>query len=143
MKKIFIFLALGLMFLAPEAKSQTLANLANVDYPTLVIDTVTNTGTGALFIALSQPYSNVTIQPKVTKISGTMTSNSNVKLYGSIDGTNYYAITGDTMQITNTSSPIVTAWVKTSQGYKYYKVQWTGAGTMSAKLEAKIFLVKQ
>lgn len=143
MKKLFIFLALGFMFLATETKAQTVASLANVDYPTLLIDTVTNTGTGALFITLTQPYSNLTIQPKVTRISGTMNSNSAPKLQGSIDGTNYYDIAGDTLHITNTASPIVDDWVKTSQAYKYYKVTWTGTGTMSAKLEAKIFLVKQ
>jgi len=141
MKKLLIFLTLGLLF-SFTAKAQVVTNMVNVDYQTLYIDTVTNTGTGALFITLTQPYNNLTIQPKVTKIIGTMNSNSAPKLQGSIDGTNYYDIAGDTLHITNTSSAIVDDWVKTSQAYKYYKVTWTGTGTMSAKLEAKVFLVK-
>lgn len=142
MKKLFSILALGLLFCATTVEAQTTATLKNVDYPTLAIDTVTNTGTGALFINLTQGYTNVTIQPKVTKISGTITSNSNVKLQGSLDGTNYFNITGDTMQVTNTGSAQMTTWQKTTQTYKYYKVTYTGVGTMAAKLEALIFVVK-
>ena len=142
MKKIFSILAIGLLFCTASMKAQTVTAMKNSLYQTLVIDTVTNTGNGALLINLSSGYTNVTIQPKVTKISGTMNSNSAPKLQGSIDGTIYYDITGDTLHITNTSSPLTVAWKESTQAYKYYKVTWTGTGTMSAKLEALIFVVK-
>lgn len=141
MKKIFSILAIGLLFVC-SSEAQTVTSLKNADYQTLTIDTVTNTGTGSLIINLTQAYKNVTIQPKVTKISGTITSNSAPKLQGSIDGTNYFNIVGDTMNVTNTSSLQTTAWVKSNQGFKYYKVTYTGVGTMSAKLEALILVVK-
>jgi len=142
MKKIFIISAIALLFSTVAKAQSSVVSLRNVDYPTFTVDTVTNTGSGAVYINLTQGYSNLTIQPKVTKISGTMNSASKPQLYGSIDGTNYYAITGDTLHITNTSSAIVTNWVLTSQDYKYYKISWTGSGTMSAKLEGSVLLVK-
>lgn len=142
MKKLFILSAFALLCSITATAQSNVVSLRNVDYPTFTVDTVTNTGSGAVYINLTQGYSNLTIQPKVTKISGTMNSASKPQLYGSIDGTNYYAITGDTLHITNTSSAIVTNWVLTSQDYKYYKISWTGTGTMSAKLEGSVLLVK-
>jgi hypothetical protein len=140
MKKLFIIACLSLIGFM--ANAQAVSTMKNTLYPTLTSDTVTNTGTGAVYINLLSAYSNVSIQPKVTRISGTMNSNSAPKLQGSLDGTNYYDIVGDTLHITNTGSPIVDDWLLTSQGYKYYKVTWTGTGTMSAKLEAIIYTVK-
>ena len=140
MKKLFIIACLSLIGFMAQAQSVTV--MKNATYTTLTSDTVTNTGSGAVFINLNSAYTNVSIQPKVTRISGTMNSNSAPKLQGSLDGTNYYDIVGDTLHITNTASPIVDDWLLTSQGYKYYKVTWTGTGTMSAKLEAIIYTVK-
>ena len=140
MKKLFIIACLSLIGFMAQAQSVTV--MKNATYTTLTSDTVTNTGSGAVFINLNSAYTNVSIQPKVTRISGTMNSNSAPKLQGSLNGTNYYDIVGDTLHITNTASPIVDDWLLTSQGYKYYKVTWTGTGTMSAKLEAIIYTVK-
>lgn len=143
MKKLFLLSAIAFCFTL-QVNAQVLASMKNLTYPsTGTVDTVTNTGTGAVIIGpLTVPYSNLTIEPKVTKISGTMNSNSAPQLYGSLDGTIFYAITGDTLHITNTSSAITTLFIKTQEAYRYYKVQWTGTGTMSAKLEAKVFLVQ-
>lgn len=140
MKKFIFIVCLSLIGFMAQAQSVTV--MKNSTYTTLTSDTVTNTGSGAVFINLNSAYTNVSIQPKVTRISGTMNSNSAPKLQGSLDGTNYYDIVGDTLHITNTASPIVDDWLLTSQGYKYYKVTWTGTGTMSAKLEAIIYTVK-
>lgn len=139
MKKLFI-IGILFAFTIPITAQSVYTNMTS--RWSLSKDTVTNTGTDSLKITLSSSFNNITIQPKVTKISGTMTSNSTPQLYGSLDGKNYYAITGDTLHITNTSSPIVTNWVLTQNQYRIYKIAWTGAGTMSAKLEAAIFLVK-
>lgn len=140
MKKLFSILAMVCIGFSLNAQSVTV--MKNTTYPTLVSDTVTNTGNGSLTINLNSAYSNITIQPKVTRISGTMNSNSAPKLQGSLDGTNYYDIPGDTLHITNTASPIVDDWALSSQVYKYYRVTWTGSGTMSAKLEALIYTLK-
>ncbi|CAB4165017.1 hypothetical protein UFOVP916_49 [uncultured Caudovirales phage] len=131
MKKIlFAFAFIAMVAIAP---AQTV--IKPLMKGTTAYATITNTGTDSILVVLTQGYKNISFQPKVTKISGTMTSNSKPQLYGSFDGNRYYTITGDTLHITNTSTPIYTSWVKSSQDYKYYKVVWTGAGTMSAKLE--------
>lgn len=141
MKKLFLFIICSMFVSCIFAQGPSTLTSMKSKYG-LSKDTVTNTGTDSLKITLTESYSNITIQPKVTKISGTMNSLSTPQLYGSLDGANYYAIAGDTMHITNTSSPIVTNWILAQQNYRIYKVKWTGSGTMSAKLEAQIFLVK-
>lgn len=143
MKKILFLSALLFLSAYTNAQQTGVSSMKNLTYPIYTVDTVTNTGTGEIFVNATFGYSNITIQPKVTKISGTMNSNSKPQLYGSIDGTNYYSIAGDTLHITNTSSPIVINWVLTQQNYKYYKITWTGSGTMSAKLEALVYVVNQ
>lgn len=142
MKKIFAIAMVGLLSLTATVKAQNSAYVDMKSKYSLSKDTVTNTSTDSLKIVLTESYHNLTIQPKVTKISGTPTANSTPQLYGSLDGKNYYAIAGDSLHITNTSSPIVTNWVLTAQAYRVYKIVWTGTGTMSAKMEAKVFLVK-
>ena len=141
MKKLILFISFVFAF-AIQGNSQALSYVNMLSPHGNASDTTVNTSTDSLKIVLTQSYSNITIQPKVTKISGTMNSNSTPTLYGSLDGKNYYAIPGDTLHITNTSSPIVDDWVLTSQAYRVYKIVWTGTGTMSAKLEAKIMLIK-
>lgn len=141
MKKLFIIATLFALTITTKAQSYVMP-LLSTTYPTLTIDTVTNTGSNSVYINVSAGYSNLTIQPIVTRVSGTMNSNSTPQLKGSIDGTNYYTIAGDTLHLTNTASAQLTSWILTQNQYKYYKIFWTGTGTMSATLQAKVFLVK-
>jgi len=142
MKKIISFLAVALIAITSVA--QTTFPMAS-SYTGVYIDTVTNTGTGYVQIKFDGTYSYISIQPVVTKISGTLTSNSNAKLQGSIDGTNFVDITGDTLNITNVSTAQHTIWTKTAatgNPYYWYRVSYTGVGTMSAKLQARILFRK-
>ena len=140
MKKIILSL---IMFVAVAASVPAQTVTSNfLSASGLTYGTVTNTGTDSVKIVCNQSYKNISLLPKVTKISGTMTSNSTPQLYGSLDGSRYTAITGDTLHITNTSTPLYTSWLLSSQQYKYYKVVWTGVGTMSAKLECLFIGIK-
>lgn len=100
------------------------------------LDTLTNAGTAPLTKLLVAPYSTVTVQVKVTKISGTV--GGTVTLTGSIDGVTYYAISGaSSLTLTDTATQ-GTIWIVTGNPYSYYKVLGTGTGTMAASISAKV-----
>lgn len=98
----------------------------------LTTDTATNTGTTYLQINSTSYWEKVTFQPVVTKVSGTAAGT--VTLQGSVDGTNYVTVSSSyasatTMSVTNvtTSTALLTV---TSSPYRYYRLSYTGSGTM-------------
>jgi len=104
----------------------------NTQSSSLTTDTATNSGTTYLQITLNNYYEKVSFQPVVTKVSGTAAGT--VTLQGSIDGTNYVTVSSDyssaqTMSVTNvtTSTALLTV---TSSPYRYYRLSYTGSGTM-------------
>lgn len=106
----------------------------------LTTDTATNTGTTYLQITLSNYYEKVSFQPVVTKVSGTAAGT--VTLQGSVDGTNYVTVntsysSAQTMSVTNvtTSTALLTV---TSSPYRYYRLSYTGSGTMVCTLRGYV-----
>jgi hypothetical protein len=107
-------------------------------------DTVTNTGTGTVQCRVLKdvPTVNTTIQVNVTKISGTV--GGTISLQGSLDGTNWKAL--NTAE-TQTALPTVTATDATNvyhcrlngSPFLYYRVSWTGTGTMAASFSASLY----
>jgi len=111
-------------------------------YPKL--DTVTNTATAFLSTRLlpQRPFSSAVIWVTVTKISGTV--GGTITLQGSIDGTNWKALnTNDTQTalatVTATDASNTYHWRLLGGYFPYYRVSWTGTGTMSASFSAKLF----
>jgi len=138
MKKFLILAALLIGFTA-QAQLRDLKSIYS-----LTSDTVTNTGT----VYLSTPVkmgpgtsASTTIWVAVTKISGTV--GGTISLLGSLDGTNYKAL--NTMG-TQTAMATITAtdasntyhWYLTGSPFQYYRVSWTGTGTMAASFTAKV-----
>jgi len=145
MKKLFILLFVGLVaFSAIETKAQVYSLLSPYSFTS---DTVTNTGTAYLSTVSISPAPAVTttIWVGVTKISGTV--GGTITLQGSIDGTNWKA-----MNTPNTATALATFtatdasntyhWVISGSPMPYYRVSWTGTGTMSASFIAKLFRSK-
>ena len=109
-----------------------------------VSDTVTNTGTAYLgTVSLKRmPVVTTTVLVAVTKISGTV--GGVITLQGSLDGTVWQAL-----NTPNTATALATFtasngsanyhWVITGSPFKYYRVSWTGTGTMAASFTAKLF----
>jgi hypothetical protein len=121
MKKIFLIgLMVGLLF-----TSQSYAQRATV-FPLVSADSLTNADTVNKVITLTAGYSGISIQPIVTKVSGTAAGS--VVLYESLDGTNYKS-TGDTLSLTNTTTQSA-IWHKTSPVPVYYKVTGISSGTV-------------
>lgn len=144
MKKFLILIAGLVAFLAVETKAQV-ADFKSVY--NLSLDTVTNTATVYLQSPVISPAAatTTTIWVAVTKISGTV--GGTMTLQGSLDGTNFKAInTPDTQTalatVTATDATNTYHWRLSGSPFTYYRVSWTGTGTMSASFTAKIFRAK-
>lgn len=143
MKK-FIFLFVALLGIAAISQAQV------YDFKSpysLTSDTVTNTGTAYLSTPVVSPAPAVTttIWVAVTKISGTV--GGTITLQGSLDGTNWKAVnTPNTATalatFTATDASNTYHWVISGSPFRYYRVSWTGTGTMAASFTAKIFRSK-
>lgn len=94
--------------------------------------TVTNTSVDTMTYALSASYSTISIQPVITKTSGTVAGTSILQL--SVNGTNY--INTDTLTNTNVATNS-TIWNKFTTA-KYFRILTTGSGTMVVTVAAKL-----
>jgi hypothetical protein len=110
----------------------------------LQTDTVTNTGTATVTCRLLErrTHTSEVIWVVVTKISGTV--GGTITLQGSMDGTTFKALnTNDTATalatFTATDATNTYHWRLLGGGFNYYRVSWTGTGTMAATVAAKIY----
>lgn len=83
------------------------------------------------YITPTAGYSTLSIQPVVTEFSGTTAGK--VRLYGSVDGTNYIA-TGDSLTLADVTTAQTTIWNVTPCKYAKLKIVGVGVGTMNAYL---------
>lgn len=137
MKK-FLFLAALLIGFSAQAQLRELKSSTNQ-----TLDTVTNTATNTLTSIKMTPSTSTstTIWVAVTKISGTV--GGTITLQASLDGTTYKAInTPDTQTavaaVTATDATNTYHWRLSGSPFQYYRVSWTGTGTMAASFSAKV-----
>lgn len=107
----------------------------------LTRDTVTNTATITLTSTRVPVGNNVTVYVAVTKISGTV--GGTLTLMGSFDGTTFKALnTMDTQTalatITATDATNTYHWRLNGNPMPFYRVSWTGTGTMSASFTSRL-----
>lgn len=135
--KAFLFAAMILMvsFAASAQTEGVTRSMISVANGT-VLDTVNNTGVRSQLLRVPGSYSAVTIVSTVTEISGTTAGT--VKLWGSLDGTNYALVDSNYFSPADQVAAQSYAWQVKPSTFTYYKVIYTGAGTMSAKLATKI-----
>lgn len=127
MKKI-----ISILFIVAFTVSATFAQSGRaIQFPVIAGDTITNTGSANKIITASGGYNSIGIQPVITKVSGTV--GGNAILYASQDGTNYVAL-GDTLKCTDQTTN-TKLFKYTDIPYTYYKIVYTGTGTMVAKWE--------
>jgi hypothetical protein len=138
MKKLLFLMAIAVNFLAAipqKAEAQTsLTSSVN----SLARDTITNTGT-AVWSAGPVLYNTaVTIQVDYTKISGTLAGT--ITPVASNDGTTFYSVSSRVTRDTALAVGNASGGYNYSMpsGWRYYGVQWTGSGTMSGSLVAKL-----
>jgi hypothetical protein len=110
----------------------------------LTLDTVTNTATNYVTtrVPLKGEAINTTVQVNVIAISGTV--GGTISLLGSLDGTNFKAIVTEETQtalatITAANATAAYTWRLKGSPYLYYRVSWTGTGTMAASFAAMLY----
>lgn len=137
MKKIFGFIFLLGLALGASGQTVLKKHFANTD---VILDTVTNTGTNYVgnLKPIAGPAQSVVIQCNLVKQSGTQAGT--ITIQGSLDGTNFVAIPTNETQTavaTATATNVATqsfAWRFTGNPFPYYRVSWTGTGTMASTL---------
>jgi len=149
MKKLKNLLIVGLVaLLAINTNAQVVADFYNPLGTNLTSDTLTlSSATGTIYVtsrALKADFTaHTTIQVDVTKISGTVAGT--ISLLGSLDGTNFKALTvldAQTALATITATDATNSYHFRITGgpFLYYRVSWTATtATMSATLKAKIY----
>lgn len=133
MKKLILLL---LTVFTLNASASSVTNLYSSYGSSSLIDTVTNTGTGYLEVTVNGVYQQLSFQVVITEISGT--TDGNVILQGSVDGTNFVSIGADTLDAADVASQSH-VFICDNAKYLKYRVSWTGTGTMSASFTAKLF----
>lgn len=97
-------------------------------------DTVVNTATKNQSIAVGIGKV-ATIQTTLTKISGTAAGV--VRLFGSLDNVNWVRVNPtDSLTMTDVATK-TKAFVVTPGAFTYYRIGYTGVGTMSVKLNSQ------
>ncbi len=140
MKKILsVSLASVLLLIGSIASAQSgKYNMATTNG--LYLDTVVNAGAKSATVQVNGYMKTVAVQVTVTKISGTV--GGTAVLQGSLDGVNYYNVTGASSFTLTDVANQGTAWSLVDPGYLYYRVLVTGSGTMSASLYAYLIARK-
>lgn len=123
MKKLVVIL------LAMVVGFTTKAQVYN--YPLAAGDTVVNTAAVSKAFAATGHYKGITVNPKYTKISGTVAGT--IKLQASFDGTVWIDVASQTASATDVASNQF-IWYVAAPLAPRYRVLWTGTGTMSAVL---------
>lgn len=118
--------------------AQTVGGKGTVSSMTTNGTTVTNSGSGTVVLQVKNQYEVVTIQVVGAKTSGTI--GGTITLQGSNDGTNY--VTANTSYISGGSATLSCSdvavntrmFIITGSPYRYYRLSWTGTGTMVGRL---------
>jgi len=139
---IALSLGVSAQVIAPLTGTAMVKSYSNASHVKTYItyDTVTNTGTNFLTnkVLVSGAAQTVTVQWTAVKLSGTVAGT--VTLQASLDGLNFAAYTANatvenTTFTTFTATDVATQtklWVIKNNPYPWYRVTWTGAGTMAA-----------
>lgn len=99
-------------------------------------DTLNNADTAYLTAPrLGAPYTVLSIQLNVTKISGTVAGTAVVQ--GSIDGINYTSISSDTLNLVNGNN--IKLWALGNAQYPYHRVAVITSGTQSSSVNGLIW----
>lgn len=144
MKKLITYLFAGLVAILATSFTVSAQVFDLKSTYSLTSDTVVNTATSYLTTPrmTPSPATSTTIWVVVTKVSGTV--GGTITLQGSLDGTTFKAInTVDTQTalatITATDASNTYHWRLAGSPFLYYRVSWTGTGTMNATFTSQIF----
>lgn len=144
MKKLILIALVLIVGISAQAQLGTFYNPLGTN---VASDTVVNTGTSYLSTGSikAAPATTTTIWVAVTKLTGTV--GGTISLQGSFNGTTWKALnTPNTVTalatITATDASNNYHWIISGSPFPYYRVSWTGTGTMTASFTAQLFRSK-
>lgn len=134
MKKLTtILLSCALLFTAVAAHAQSGYFKRASD--SKLQDTVVNAATSNLQLPIAGYQNVVSVQAFVTKLTGTTAGV--VRLYGSLDGTNYVrANATDSLILANAAGVQTKIFIVKDNPYAYYRIGTAGSGTQTTKVQA-------
>ncbi len=101
------------------------------------LDTVTNSGTRTATVSITKPAYGFNFVLKVLKISGTV--GGTISFQGSNNGTDYANLSTTSA---SDASANYTYSVLSNPNYRYYRISWTGTGTMAASVQGTYYIVR-
>jgi hypothetical protein len=131
MKKIVLISVLALLTMFTHAQNEAKIMLGSNG---LAVDTVSNTGTETWTLRVPGYQKTVAVQFVATKISGTVAGS--VTLQGSLNGTNWATVPSQSAFTATDVASQTAVWKFDGSGFSYYRLSWTGTGTMSASARA-------
>lgn len=134
MKKL-IFLLTAMVAIASATSAQSVTTMTGSG------DSIVNTGTKYLTADLSGNVTAASIQVIFTKTSGTVAGTATIEY--SIDGTNYYRVSTDSIKLSNVSSQGKLWTLSLPNSYKYVRIKIVGSGTSRYILTGTIFRRKE
>jgi len=145
MKKSFIIAMLMSVFTLVTAQAQTFKLLNGEGYLKSTVnhattDTITNTTPEYQYVNIDGYHDVITIQPTITKISGTV--GGTLKLQGSVDNVGYTDIASQTYTATDTATQTATFTCNPSI-FRWYRISYVGSGTQSAKIKTPVIARKK
>jgi len=130
MKNIVILLLLLSALAVQKSQAQLFTFNPTVTNPT---SGIVNTTPDTMTLTVN-PFIVVSIQPVITKVSGTV--GGVVYLYGGLYSNSQMYLT-DSLTLTNVASQSV-IWNLTNPNYRFYTIYFNGTGTMSATATARL-----
>lgn len=144
MKKFILFLGVIVALIAatPVYEASAQAKIMKSEFG-LATDTVTNTATQYVEVSIPGNADFITFQAILTEISGTTAGT--VSILGSLDGTTFKVLPvmdSQTGLATATATDVAAQsfiWRLTGNPCPYYRISWTGSGTMAATIAGRAF----
>lgn len=134
MKKL-LFGLIAMLVLSFTVKAQSISQATPLTGNT---QTITNTATGTLTVKVTDSYEVTSVQVNVTKVSGTIAGK--VYMQASLDNVNFSNIDSVTVTDKAVNSKI---FLNGINKYLYYKVSYTGVGTMVGTMNGFIVARKR
>ena len=104
-------------------------------------DSIVNTGTKYLSYNLDGHVVATTIQVLFTKTSGTAAGKATIEY--SIDGTNYFRVNTDSLNVANTTTQYKLFTITNPAQYKYVRIKVVGSGTSRYRLNGLMYIRKE
>lgn len=133
-KLIFVLMMMVVGLTATESKAQLMTMTGSGD-------SIVNTGTKYLTYNLDGNVVAASIQVTFTKTSGTAAGKATIEY--SIDGTNYFRVSNDSLNVANTTTQYKLWTTSLPNSYKYVRIKVVGSGTSRYRLNGLIYLRKE